>query len=249
MKKISCLFLFTVLCTVLALLRQIVSLYYYAGSEADIEMIVRQFSDSVYYTILLLALQITTVVLFCVFNKKRIRMLLFHPDEMDIRKSRQDSFHPIQGKMNACDESDVLPPEPILPEQFVLSRQSHALVTVNSELMYLSDVVEYLSDGNYRIGNLLLNTTRKILIDYSGNRIELGRRQEYVILEAFITAPGHYLSREDIREIRQMHFGVLSNDKQINTCVSRVRKLLRTRDHRLDILPKRTDGYTLVLNK
>ena len=80
-----------------------------------------------------------------------------------------------------------------------------------------------LPDGNYQIGTIHLNTQDGIITTLK-QTTNISKRQEYILLKAFLQAPNFQLSREDIYSLLKKVDEKYSN--QVNAIISRLRKLL-----------------------
>jgi len=78
-------------------------------------------------------------------------------------------------------------------------------------------------NGCYQIGTILLNTHNGILTTPKQS-LNIGKRQEYILLKAFLEAPHFQLSREKVYSILKKADEKYSN--QVNMVISRLRKLL-----------------------
>lgn len=98
-----------------------------------------------------------------------------------------------------------------------------------------------LKNGNYQLGKLVLDITNGLLINEQQEE-NISRRQEYILLLAFLKAPDRSLSKEDILKCLNK---AVDSQNLINTIISRLRKLLQ-QDPQLSILYTNNDLYTLI---
>lgn len=82
--------------------------------------------------------------------------------------------------------------------------------------------IRLLLDGNYQLGSLHLNVQTGILTGKES--LNIGKRQEYILLLAFLHAPDFKLSRQSLFDILKKSDE--RNSNQVNMIISRLRKLL-----------------------
>lgn len=110
--------------------------------------------------------------------------------------------------------------------------------------VYIEKMIRKLDNGDYQIGSFHLDVFRKCLMKDNYCRY-IGKRKEYILLQAFLKAQNHCLSSQkiaDILDIRNYKF-----NNQLNAAVTRLRALLKM-DPDIEIVFK-NEKYTLILSR
>lgn len=120
--------------------------------------------------------------------------------------------------------------------------------TIHKKIMPLcqsSKSLRKMGNGYFQVGNMLLNTNDRILMDCTGKKIGLSNRKEYDLLYAFLEADNHFLSHTEVANILQLE---KYSSESKRSCIWRLRGFLRT-DPNILISSKRYHGYTLLLKQ
>lgn len=104
--------------------------------------------------------------------------------------------------------------------------------------------IEKLENGNYQIGNFILDTTIKCLI-FNGESIYIGRRKEYILLFSLLSAPNYYLTTKEVAD--KLGITNYKYNNRLNEVVSRLRTFLKP-DPNLSVVYKDRNGYALQIN-
>lgn len=105
--------------------------------------------------------------------------------------------------------------------------------------------IQQLENGNYQVGNFILDTTIKSLI-INGTSVYIGRRKEYILLLSLLTAPNYYLTTKEVAE--KLDISNHKYNNRLNEAVSRLRTFLKE-DPDISVVYKDRKGYVLQINE
>lgn len=105
--------------------------------------------------------------------------------------------------------------------------------------------IQQLENGNYQVGNFILDTTIKSLI-INGESVYIGRRKEYILLLSLLTAPNYYLTTKEVAE--KLDISNHKYNNRLNEAVSRLRTFLKE-DPDISVVYKDRKGYVLQINE
>lgn len=131
---------------------------------------------------------------------------------------------------------------PVKTSQLVIETTIHKKIM---PLCQSSKSLRKIGNGYFQVGNILLNTNDRILMDCTGKKIGLSNRKEYDLLYAFLEADNHFLSHTEVANILQLE---KYSSESKRSCIWRLRGFLRT-DPNILISSKRYHGYTLLLKQ
>lgn len=112
-----------------------------------------------------------------------------------------------------------------LPIYYFLFSEKKKTINTNKKSI---GSIEKLSNGIYQLGKIKLDTVKGLLIN-DKQSLYIRNRQEYNLLLAFLEAPNRQLRKQEIVELLNKSDCVQSN--QLNTIMSRLRKLLKEEEH------------------
>lgn len=105
--------------------------------------------------------------------------------------------------------------------------------------------IQQLENGNYQVGNFILDTTIKSLV-INGKSVYIGRRKEYILLLSLLTAPNYYLTTKEVAE--KLDISNHKYNNRLNEAVSRLRTFLKE-DPDISVVYKDRKGYVLQINE